>query len=397
MMAKRKQSAYRAKRFLWWLLRLLPDIITIALLWAFQLLVLQRPWRAVDLAVSVALLIAGRFLATRLAVLTHELGHLLLGQWTGHRFIAIGVRPYTLVRLDGGKARLTRYSLPYAIGYCTMAPPLIGGAAANALCALIAVVLFFACPWFHLRRFLVIFFVWAAWGALWNLVRLPVRWGAISDGQWLHLIASDPGAKYTFWAGAKVRESEAKGVRLRDMPPEWFEVPEGADLSNAAVLSLACAKTQYEEDRHHFDAARAEAERLLDALPEMPERSLYALKTRILFCELVGECRRGVLEAMWTPQLQRYLAQRSGEPETVRVQYAVARLLLRNQRKIDDFKARFARLEATYPYPVVMRSERELMDIIDARRVVQKRPTKAGPLAEVESQWIRRSGGNVEP
>ena len=52
-----------------------------------------------------------------------------------------------------------------------------------------------------------------------------------------------------------IAEASARGVRLRDMPGEWFVIPEGASLENSMIAVISVFACNRLMDEGAYDEA----------------------------------------------------------------------------------------------------------------------------------------------
>ena len=67
---------------------------------------------------------------------------------------------------------------------------------------------------------------------------IPVRLGLIdNDGYNALSLHNNPEAIRAFWLQMKINEQITKGVRLKDMPADWFTVPSDEAMQNYGFRS----------------------------------------------------------------------------------------------------------------------------------------------------------------
>ena len=80
-----------------------------------------------------------------------------------------------------------------------------------------------------------------------------MRLGMIdNDGYNAFSLRKNNEARRAFWVQLKVNEQLAKGIRLREMPKEWFVIPSYEAMGNnmiAATSVFACNRLM---DEHKF-------------------------------------------------------------------------------------------------------------------------------------------------
>lgn len=196
------------------------------------------------------------FLSVFVLAFIHEIGHMLFGLLCGFEFISFRVGNIMLLRKDG-KLTITKDSIPGTAGDCRMAPPelvegkilpfilnLSGGIAFNLLSAVI-----FAIPVFSridAPIFLLFCFVFVIMNLLSAVINISPRADYMpTDGYYVRQILKDKTSLRAIWINMKILEASNKGVRLCDMPDEWFELSD-SDLGDGVMLdnyhALACER-----------------------------------------------------------------------------------------------------------------------------------------------------------
>lgn len=327
-----------------------------------------------------ALGLAAAFLAAiLLQIILHEAGHLVCGLLSGYRFCSFRVGSLMWMREDGGRLRLRRLRIPGTGGQCLMSPPDMvdgrlpvtlynfGGALANLLTAALALALYGPARRVPLlAAFLLFLAVIGGFTAAMN--GIPLRLGNIdNDGRNALSLGRDPAALRAFWVQMKVAEAQARGLRLREMPEDWFSMPGDEALQNAMTAAqgvLVC-------NRLVDEGRLAEADRAIAHLLA-GSRGLPGLYRGLLVCdrvtvELLGEARPAVLADFLTQGQVKFMGQMKRFPSVLRTRYLHALLAERDPAKAAAIRARFETVAGTYPYPADIASERELMALGDAR------------------------------
>ena len=199
-------------------------------------------------------LFAGMYVAMLLQIILHEAGHLVFGLLSGYQFSSFRIGSFMWVK-EEGKLHRKRLSLAGTGGQCLMTPPELrdgkipvilynlGGSLMNILAALLCLLLSFLCKGVPLLNpFLMMMTVIGLAFAIMNGV--PLRLGTVdNDGYNAWSLGKNPAALRSFWVQLKCNEQISKGVRLKNMPDEWFVVPSEEDMKNsmAAVMGVfAC-------------------------------------------------------------------------------------------------------------------------------------------------------------
>jgi hypothetical protein len=195
---------------------------------------------------------------------------------------------------------------------------------------------------------------------------VPLRTGTIdNDGYNAISLAKDPAALEAFWMQMKVVEETTKGVRLKDMPAEWFTVPTDEAMGNSMVAARGVFACNRLMDEERFE----EADELMAHLLSI-ESGMVGLHRSILICEriyveLITQNRREVVEEKLTKNLQSFMKAMKDNPSILRTQYAIALLHEGDKAKAETIKAKFEKRAKTYPYPHEIDFERDLMALAE--------------------------------
>ena len=309
-------------------------------------------------------------------IIIHEGGHLVFGLLTGYRFSSFRVFSLMWVK-EGDKVKFKRHSIAGTGGQCLMSPPDIkngempivwynlGGSLMNIIFGLLSLGGFFLCGGVSVLSAVLLLFALLGF-SLAILNGVPMRMGAIdNDGYNAISLSKDAQAREAFWMQMKVVEETTKGVRLKDMPPEWFTVPSDEAMSNSMVAARGVFACNRLMDEERFE----EADELMAHLLEI-ESGMVGLHRSILICEriyveLIHQNRREVVEEKLTKNLQSFMKAMKDTPSILRTQYAIALLYENDKAKAETIKAQFEKRAKTYPYPHEIDSERDLMKLAE--------------------------------
>lgn len=328
------------------------------------------------------------YLSMVVQIIIHEAGHMVFGLLSGYRFLSFRVFRLMWVKQQG-RIRLKRLGLAGTAGQCLMAPPEpvdgripvvlynLGGVLMN----LIASVIFLAICVFT-PGVPVLSFFWAlcaASGVLTALVNgIPFSGGMVNnDGRNALSVGKHPAAMHSFYVQLKVAELTTDGVRMKDMPEEWFAVPgdeEMRDGMTAVQGVFACNRL--------VDAGKLEeAERLIDHLLTI-DSGMIELHRRLLICDqiylaLTLKQDPAGAAGLLDKKQQKFMKGMARFPSVLRTEYAYQLLGRRDVSGAEQVKRRFEKMAKKYPYEADIRSERELMD--DAEKLSRNWEEEAAP------------------
>lgn len=304
--------------------------------------------------------------------LVHEAGHLVFGLLTGYGFCSFRIFSFMWVK-DGEKLKLRRLSLAGTGGQCLMSPPDIkdgkmpfvlynlGGSIMNAAVGALFLALYFICP--NGSRTAPFVLLFAAVGFITAVMNgVPMRLGAVdNDGYNALAISKSSEAAEAFWVQLSIVGQSARGVRLKDMPEEWFRVPAEESMQNSIVAVrgvLACNRLMDEQKFNQADALMA---RMLAAESGMAGIHRGLLVCDRIYIELIGVARREAIEAMLTKAQAKFMKSMRRYPSVLRTEYALALLLEKNAARAEGIRAEFEKAAKSYPYPQETESEQQLI------------------------------------
>ena len=325
---------------------------------------------------SFAVLFLGLYVALIFHIILHEAGHLVFGLMTGYKFGSFRIASFMWLK-ENEKIRLKRVSIAGTAGQCLMIPPdmkdgkiplvlyNLGGSFFN----LITGALFLAGYLFFpdiplLSPLLLIFAIIGFMTAMTN--GIPMRMGTVdNDGYNAFALSKNTEAVEAFWLQLKVVEQTSKGIRLKDMPAEWFAVPTDEAMKNSMVATRCVFVCNRLIDEEKFEEADALMAHLLEI-----ESGIVGLHHDLLICdriyvELIRENRSEVIESMLTKEQKQFMKAMKRFPSVLRTQYALALLWEKDAAKAETIKGDFEKAVKSYPYPQEIDSERELMRIAE--------------------------------
>lgn len=313
------------------------------------------------------------FAAVALQILLHETGHLVFGLLSGYKFCSF--RIFSLLWIKGkGKLRLKRLSLAGTGGQCLMAPPEpvngrfpvilynFGGVLMNVLTGTVFLLLFLVFQRLPLlSAFLLLLAVTGFFFAVINGV--PMRLNAVNnDGYNAFSLRKTPEAMRAFWIQTKVNELLLQGIRLKDMPDAFFVLPENTSLGNSMVAALGVLTCSRFMDAKQFREADALMERLLVVGSGIAGVHRGALGCDRLYLSIIGQSRCTQPALLLTKELKDFMKAMKHDPSVLRTNYVYALYIEKDSVKAAAFRAQFEKCAKTYPAPVEIQTERELME-----------------------------------
>lgn len=350
--------------------------------WQYMCLLAERD-RTFGEALSVILMgMLIMYFASFVQTIIHELGHLLFGLISGYRFSRLRIRSYVWIKSDG-KLQFRKMEIPTAGAKCLMSPPdLVDGKMPHVLynlggvlCNFITGAGFFVLYLFvrsmpHISIFPLMFSVIAFTQILLNGV--PMRLETLdNDGYNAMFLGKSKDALRAFWVQMKIDEQMAKGVRIKDMPAEWFALPskEGMQNSMTAVLGVFAANRLLDEKR--FEEADELMQELLASDNAIAGFYRNMMTCDRIYCELIGECRQEQLQKLRTKEVKKFMRSRRDFLSVVRTEYAYALLLEQDIEGVQAAIMKFETIVSAYPYAGDIQGEQELLKIANERFAAQ--------------------------
>ncbi len=330
-------------------------------------------------SMSLLLTLVSTYIAAVFQTIVHEAGHLVFGLLSGYRFISFRIFSFLWMKEDG-KLKMKRHRLAGTDGQCLMAPPELvdgkipvvmynmGGALLNIIVSIVFLLLYLLLD----KNVLLLVAIVGFFSAIIN--GFPLHLGMINnDGYNALTLAREPKAVRAFWIELKIAEMLAKGYRLKEMPEEWFMLPDEEDMKNSLIADIAV----FASNRLMDEARLEEADVLMKHLVES-ENGIIGIYKNLMICELiylelVGQNREQIIEEWYTPDLKRFMNQMKTFPSVIRMEYVYALFQEKDLEKAKTVKERFEKCGKTYPHPQEIQSERELIEIAD--RVYEEKNT----------------------
>ena len=311
-----------------------------------------------------------------LHIIIHEGGHLIFGKMSGYTLSSFRIGSFMWLK-ENDTICFRRFSLSGTGGQCLMAPPEmrdgkipvilynLGGSLMNVITGSIFFALHVVFSEFaYLSIVFLMFSIIGFASALMNGV--PMRMGTVdNDGYNAWALNRNPDAMRAFWVQMKANERISKGVRLKDMPDEWFEMPTDDAMKNSLVATIGVFACNRLMDAHRFEEADALMTRLLCMDSGMVGLYRNLLICDQIFCELIAQKRDQRIRTKMSKDQKKFMKSMKTFPSVIRTEYAYALLWEKDLEKAEKIKERFEKCAKTYPYPSDIQSERELIEIAD--------------------------------
>ena len=323
------------------------------------------------LIISIAIFIVAFFIQ----IILHEGGHLICGLLSGYGFISFRVGSLTLVKEDG-KFAVKKFSIQGTGGQCLLMPKKddykecsyilynLGGILMNLLVSIISFILYTVVkgnPYVDIA--LISMFITGLLIFITNGVPMKVG-GVANDGYNIISIMKNDLIKYCFYIQLKVNGLLHKGVRIKDMPLEWFLIDENEDFSNPLVCSIKCLEANYYHDRLEFDKAKSCYEFLINYSPNIISLYENEIKCELLFYEIIGEKDEDKINNLYTKKLKAYIKATDCYISRRRLNYTYALIIEKDFEKVNKILKEIEKVKKTYPIKSEIESELEIIDFI---------------------------------
>ena len=304
--------------------------------------------------------LAGFCVSFALQTILHETGHLIGGLLTGYKFCSFRIGNLQLQR-ENGALCFRRLKLAGTGGQCLMTPPEpvdgkipvmlynLAGPLMNLLAALLALGGYFLSGGGSVGASLLFLFAFVGlYLALTN--GIPLRLGPIdNDGKNAFSLRRDPEAMRAFYLQMAVNSRQTEAMQ---------------NALVAATGVFCCSRLM---DEHRFAEAHEAMSRLLSG-----GANLVGLYRALLLCDemylaLLGENRRGTVDAMLTKPQRRFMRQMKDFPSVLRTEYALALLHDGDKERAALLRGRFEKIAAAYPYQGEIEQERSLLALADGK------------------------------
>lgn len=306
-------------------------------------------------------------------IILHEAGHLVFGGLSGYRFVSFRIFRLMLVR-ESGKLRVRRYHIPGTGGQALMMPPEggkpvpfvlynLGGVLMNFIVAMLCLLLLLVCGFTSFFP-VVVLSTMAASGIFIALTNgIPMEIGGVpNDGKNILVLKKDEYSRHVFWLMLQVNGLQSRGTCLRDMPEEWFALPEHPRYDRYMHMYAALLRAGWHMDRQELEQATECLELIRPFAPNLATLYRFEWQCEMLFCELMGPRRSEEVEALYTKELQKYIGKcERYQLGKKRLLYAYALLMEKDIAKAERLWGEAQRLAERSPNTGEAKSELDLM------------------------------------
>ena len=308
----------------------------------------------VELLLSLLAGVVALIISLLILMTAHEAGHLVCGLLSGYCFVSFRIFNLTFINI-GGKLRIKRFGIDGTGGQCLLDPPEIpvdriptfwynaGGVLANLLLLCCALPLFLTDVNPFVKEGAVIFVLTDVFLILANGIPMKIN-GCGNDGYNCLKLRHNIRAKEGLTAQLRSNSKIQQGVRPKDMPEEWFTIPEKVDYANPLEVAVPMMAASREIDRQNFKGAREMYEDLYSHRKEIMPLYLKEIACELAFLRLIAGEKEKAQELL-DKDLRKYIeTYRRMMSSKERVIFAI-KLILENDRQeaeriLDDLRRR---------------------------------------------------------
>lgn len=315
-------------------------------------------------------------------IIIHEAGHLIFGLISGYKFVSFRVGSLMLKK-EKGKFVIKKFKLPGTLGQCLMMPddnwnvydyPYVlynlGGVIANITVSLLSLVIFVNSNSFVLRGVCLMSFLFGALIAFNNGIPLRIS-GLNNDGNNALALKKDKEARRALYLQLYINGLRSDGIRIKDMPEEYFELPEDADLTNSLIAGMGAFKSDYLHDKMEFSKAKDNSLYFIENAPGLLSNHKKGLTCELIFYEMIGLCREEEIKRLYTNEIQKYVKRNLSYVHIRRLTYAYEIFVNHNRKAAKRELKEFEKAAKSYPFPGIIEAERELIKFIDNLAVIK--------------------------
>ncbi|MDR7870781.1 MAG: hypothetical protein RIN55_07990 [Tissierellaceae bacterium] len=304
-------------------------------------------------------------------IIIHEAGHLIFGLATGYTFVSFRVGSLTIIKEDG-KYKFKKYNIPGTAGQCLMMPPELendkypfviynfGGVFMNLIASGISIISLILIKdiKFPLNTILLLFGLAGIVAALTNGIPFKIS-GLPNDAYNVKSMLKDDEAKTGFYLQLRVNGLLSKGIRIKDMDYNLFELKEGADVSNPLNTGIKLLEYTWYLDNMDFENATRVMDSLVPHINELVPLYTYEINSERIFLELIGECNKNLIDRLYNKNLKKYIKASKFMMSKIRLQMAYEAFYNEDKTKALEY---YEKLKDLYDnFPIKGEAEMELM------------------------------------
>lgn len=307
----------------------------------------------------------------------HEAGHLVFGLISGYGFCSYRIGSLMWIKLPDG-IKLRRMSIAGTGGQCLMTPPEakdgkipvflynFGGVLVNLIVAVLLFVLYVLTRSMPILPY--VFIMGAEFSIIMAIFNgIPIKIGGIAnDGMNALSLRKDINANDAFRKQLLINGEQTRGIRLSDMPVEWFRMPENTDMKNPICASIPVFYCNRLIDSENFDEAERSILNLINGDNGLIGMYRSMLISDLIYCLLLkGENDRAA--KYYTKEQRAFMNSLRSIPSILRTEYALAICGIDDAQKAEKIKKNFEKIAKNYPYQTDIALDNKLISLIEAK------------------------------
>jgi len=321
----------------------------------------------------ILLVLGGVYGALLIHIILHEAGHMVFGLMTGYQFVSFRVFSFVWQKTAEGKLSFGISPLPGAAGQCLMSPPdmkdgkipfalyNLGGALMNLIVSALCLIggAFVLDPAAD-----ALLFMCALVGVVTAITNgVPMHAGAVdNDGYNILSMKKSDQALKGFWVQMKAAGQNAMGVRLRDMPEEWFFMPDRTMIKNSMCASAGVFTCSRIMDQMKFEEAVQAMNTLLRTGSGMVPLHRVGVQMDKACCQLLLGKGKDEAEKSIDETSKKLMKAMKNHLSAIRTEYILALLGDKDEKKAAEILVRFEKAAEKWPSKADVESERELIE-----------------------------------
>ncbi len=326
-----------------------------------------------EIIFSFAVFLVSAYVGKIIQIIAHEGGHLIFGLLTGYKFCSFRIGSF-MWTYDGEKVKFSKLKLAGTSGQCLMLPPDLvdgkmptfwynaGGVILNIIVSLLFWMIYLLLP--KSAIFTLFCIVVIGYGIIFALTNgIPLTMGFIdNDGKNIITLQKHPSAVKAFWITMKSADMLIKGARIRETPEEWYYMPEDSEMQDTLSTTIGITYAGRLIDMHKFDEALGAYEKLLAGEYAMTDLHRKLIIADVIFFNLLRGNNN--ITELYSKKQKKFMAQMISFPSVARTQYAIEKIINKDDKKAEKCLTIFEKIAKTYPYKGDIEIEKELLELI---------------------------------
>lgn len=325
-----------------------------------------------DLLEMLLLVLGGVYGSLLVQIILHEAGHMVFGLATGYKFVSFRIFSFVWQRTAEGKVKFGVSPLPGAGGQCLMSPPdmkdgkipfvlyNLGGVLMNLIVAALCLIAAAAAANPVADALLMMCALAGLMTAMTN--GIPMHAGPVdNDGYNILSLKRSEEALKGFWLQMKAAGQSAQGVRLRDMPEEWFFMPSRAMIKNSMCASAGVFTCSRLMDQMKFEEALQAMNTLLRTGSGMVPLHRAGVQMDKACCLLLLGQGKEAAEKSIDATCKKLMKAMKTNISVIRTEYVFALLGEKDEKQAEEILSRFEAAAKKWPSEADVESEKELI------------------------------------